>query len=132
METFTYLSQEWAAEATRRLQETLTPEKMKYLTSSMLNIYTHCPDGKDRAVYYSIQNGVVEQVSMCDGDPPEVEFTVICDYQTLADISQAKLKARSALMSGKMHLKGNFITALRLAPVVDRLNQVLSTIPTIY
>lgn len=132
METFTYLSQEWAAEATRRLQEALTPEKMKYLTSSMLNIYTHCPDGKDKAVYYAIRDGVVERVSICDADPPEAEFTVTCDYQTLAAISQAKLKARSALMSGKMLLKGNLITALRLSPVVDRLNQVLSTIPTIY
>ncbi|MBN2005071.1 MAG: SCP2 sterol-binding domain-containing protein [Anaerolineae bacterium] len=132
METFTYLSQEWAAEATRRLQETLTPEKMKYLTSSMLNIYTHCPDGKEKAVFYSIRDGVVERVSICDADPPGAEFTVTSDYQTFAQISQAKLKARSALMSGKMHLKGNLITALRLAPVVDRLNQVLSTIPTVY
>ena len=31
-----------------------------------------------------------------------------------------------------MKLKGNLVKALRLAPVVDRLNEVLATIPTEY
>jgi putative sterol carrier protein len=132
MEQFKYLSPEWAGEATRRLQADLTPEKMKHLTSSMVTIYTNCPDGIDRAVYYRLVDGVVEEVSLQEGEPPQAEFSIKGDYETFAQISQAELKARAALMSGKLTLKGNLVKALRLAPVVDRLNEVLATIPTEY
>jgi putative sterol carrier protein len=127
-----YLSPEWAEEATRRLQEDLTPEKMKHLTSSMITLYTNCPDGADHAVYYRVVDGVVEEVSLHEGEPPEAEFTIKGDYETFARISRAELKARAALMSGKLTLKGNLVKALRLSPVVDRLNEVLATIPTEY
>jgi putative sterol carrier protein len=132
MEKLRYLSPEWAQEAARRLKRDLTPDKMKHLTSSMLTVYTDCPDGLDRAVYYRVVDGVVEEVSLQEGDLPDAEFTITSDYATFARISQAELKARAALMSGKMTLKGNLVKALRLSPVVDRLNEVLATIPTRY
>ncbi|MEJ2736457.1 MAG: SCP2 sterol-binding domain-containing protein [Anaerolineae bacterium] len=132
MEKHAYLSPEWAAEATRRLQADLTPDKMKHLTSSMMTLYTNCPDGAERALYYRLVEGVVEEVSLREGDLPQAEFTIKGDYDTFAQISQAELKARAARMSGKLTLKGNLVKALRLAPVVDRLNEVLATIPTEY
>jgi putative sterol carrier protein len=130
MAKFQYLSPEWAQEATRRLQEDLTPEKMKNLTSSMTTIYTNCPDGLERTVYYRLEEGVVQEVSIHKEDAPKAEFTIKGSYETFAQISRAELKARAALMSGKLTLKGNLVKALRLAPVVDRLNEVLATIPT--
>ena len=57
MAQFKYLSLEWAQEATQRLQRDLTPEKMKHLTSSMVTVYTNCPDGVDRSVYYLVVEG---------------------------------------------------------------------------
>jgi putative sterol carrier protein len=132
MEKFRYLSPEWATEAQKRLQRDLTPEKMKHLTSSMVTVYTQCPDGVGRAVYYGMVDGVVEEVSLHEGKLPQAEFSITSDYETFARISRAELKARAALMSGKMTLKGNLVKALRLAPVVDRLNEVLATIPTEY
>ena len=137
MANFQYLSPEWAAEATRRLQSDLTPEKMKHLTSSMLTVNTDCPDGVDRAVYYRIEDGVIQEVSLQDKSLqgsawPQAEFTITGSYDTFARISRAELKARAALMSGKLLLKGNLVKALRLSPVVDRLNEVLATIPTDY
>ena len=132
MAQFEYLSPEWAEEATKRLQADLTPEKMKHLTSSMLTIYTNCPDGVERTVYYRVEEGVVQEVSLQESTPPQAEFTLRGEYETFARISRAELKARSALMSGKLVLKGNLVKALRLAPVVDRLNEVLATIPTDY
>jgi putative sterol carrier protein len=132
MAQFKYLSPEWAQESTQRLQRDLTPEKMKHLTSSMVTIYTNCPDGVERSVYCQVVDGVVEQVSLQEGDPPQAEFSIKGDYETFAQISRAELKARSALMLGKLTLKGNLVKALRLALVVDRLNEVLATIPTDY
>ena len=130
MDDFQYLSPEWAQEATRRLQEDLTPEKMKHLTSSMTTTYTNCPDGLERTVYYRLKDGVVQEVSLHEDNAPKAEFTIKGDYETFAQISRAELKARAALMGGKLTLKGNLVKALRLAPVVDRLNEVLATIPT--
>jgi len=127
---FKYLSPEWAEEVMKRAKAKLTPEKMKHITSSMLTLNTNCPDGKDRAVYYEIVDGVVRKVSIVEGKLPDAEFTITADYQLFARISRAELKARRALMSGKMKLKGPLVKALRLSPLVDRLNEVISTVPT--
>ena len=127
---FKYLSKEWADEVTRRCKKELTPEKMKRITSSMLTINTKCPDGKTRAVFYKLTNGVVESVSVVEGTLPKAEFSITADYDLFAKISRAELKARAALMSGKMTLKGNLVKALTLSPTVDRLNEVIATVPT--
>jgi len=127
---FKYLSKEWADEVTRRCKKELTPEKMKRITSSMLTINTKCPDGKTRAVFYRLTNGVVESVSVVEGTLPKAEFSITADYDLFAKISRAELKARAALMSGKMTLKGNLVKALTLSPTVDRLNEVIATVPT--
>lgn len=129
---FKYLSPEWAEEVLKRVNEKLTPERMKHITSSMLTINTSCPDGKDRAIYYEIVDGVVTELSIREGEFPKAEFTITADYQLFAKISRAELKARAALMSGKMKLKGPLVKALRLSPLVDRLNEVIATIPTEY
>ena len=131
-QTFKYLSPEWAEEVKKRANEKLTPERMKYITSSMLTVNKNCPDGKDRAIYYEIVDGVVTEVSLEEGEFPKAEFTITADYQLFARISRAETKARAALMSGKMKLKGPLVKALRLSPLVDRLNEVISTIPTEY
>ena len=46
--------------------------------------------------------------------------------------SRAELGAVRALTSRKLTLRGNMAKALRLAPLVDKLNKVLATIPTDY
>ena len=132
MDKFKYVTAEWAQEAYRRLKLELTPERMKFVTSSMLTLYTNCPDGKDRALYYSFVEGVIDEVSLSEGEIPEAEFIISGDYETFARISRAEIGSRSALMSGKLKLKGNMVKALSLAAVVDRMNKVLATIPTEY
>jgi putative sterol carrier protein len=96
----------------------------------MTTVYTNCPDGLERTVYYRLEDGVVQEVTVHRENAPQAEFTIKGNYETFARISRAELKARAALMSGKLTLKGNLVKALRLAPVVDRLNEVLATIPT--
>ena len=44
MDSYTYLSQAWAEEAHRRLSEELTPESMKFVSSSMITLYENCPE----------------------------------------------------------------------------------------
>jgi putative sterol carrier protein len=132
MTKFQYVSPEWAQEAYRRLREELTPDRMKFVTSSMLTLYENCPDGKDRALYYRFVEGVIEEVSLHEGEMPQAEFIISGDYETFARISRAELGSRSALMGGKLRLRGNMVKALSLSAVVDRMNKVLATIPTEY
>jgi putative sterol carrier protein len=132
MESFRYLGAEWTQEAFRRLRAELDADKMKHVTSSMLTVYRNCPDGQDRALYYRFVDGIIDELSIREGDLPEAEFRIIGDYETFAKISRAEMGSRAALMSGKLALKGNMVKALSLSAVVDRMNKVLSTIPTEY
>ena len=132
MEHLRYLSPEWTQEAHRRLLTELDADKMKHVTSSMLTVYKNCPDGQNRALYYQFVDGVIDELSLREGDLPEAEFRIIGDYETFAKISRAEMGSRSALMSGKLSLKGNMVKALSLSAVVDRMNKVLASISTEY
>ena len=132
MTALKYLSPEWTTEAAKRLREQLTPEMMKNLTSSMITLYHHCPDGKERALYYKIENGVFTDISVREAPMPQAEFVISGDYDTFAKISRAEIGSRSALMNGKLRLTGNMVKALSLASIVDRFNKILSEIPCEY
>ena len=132
MSSLKYLSPEWTVEAAKRLRSQLTPEQMKNLTSSMLTIYHNCPDGKERALYYAIKDGIFTDISVREAPWPEVEFVISGDYDTFAKISRAEMGSRSALMTGKLRLQGNMVKALSLASIVDRFNKVLSEIQCDY
>lgn len=132
MPALKYLSSEWTAEAEKRLRSQLTPESMKNMTSSMLTVYHNCPDGRERALYYKIENGIFTDISVRQAPLPEAEFIISGDYDTFAKISRAELGSRSALMSGKLRLTGNMVKALSLASIVDRFNKILSEISCEY
>jgi putative sterol carrier protein len=128
----TYLGPSWRDEALRRLQTELTPEKMNNVTTSMSNIYKNCPGGAEMFLFVECKDGKVTRVETGTGEPPQGEFRIIGNYETFARISRAELGAQKALMTGKLKLKGNLAKALKLAAVSDRLNKVLSRIPTKY
>jgi putative sterol carrier protein len=128
----TYLSPEWRDEAQKRLREELPPERMNNITSSMSNIYTNCPDGDEKYLLFRFEKGRLAELAVGSGEPPEAEFKIKGEYQTFAKISRAELGSQRALMTGKLKLRGNMIKALKLASIADRLNKVLSKIPTDY
>ena len=131
MEELLYLSPEWGAEVKKRLQEGLTLDKMNNLTSSMNNLYTHCPNGaSDRYFFVGFADGKVDRVEVGEGKGPAAEFTITGDYETFAKISRAEMGAQKALMSGRMKLRGNMVKALKLASLCDRINKIIATIPT--
>ncbi len=129
---YLYLSPQWAQEVEWRLRLELTPEKMNGLTSSMNNIYNNCPGGDKKFFFVSFQEGVVDQVQTGSGEGPKAEFIIHGDYEIFKQISQATLGAQRALMTGQLKLKGNMVKALKLASLVDRINKVIATIPTIF
>ncbi len=132
MSNFAYLSPEWTEEGRRRVEAELTPEGLHNVTSSMTNIYRNCPDGKEHYFYVAFEDGKLVAFETGEGEGPKAEFRIIGDYDTFARISRAELGAVRALTSRKLSLRGNMAKALRLAPLVDKLNKVLATIPTDY
>jgi putative sterol carrier protein len=130
--TLTYLTPEWRDEAEKRLKAELNQEKMNRITSSMSNIYHKCPDGKERYLLFRFADGVLAELRLGEGEPPEAEFRISGDYDVFAKISRAELGAQKALMTGKLKLKGNMMKALKLAAVADRLNKGLAKIPAAY
>lgn len=132
MPPFQYLTEEWRAEAERRLKLELTPEKMNHITSSMSNVYLDCPGGGTKYLLFRFQDGALAEIALGTGEPPEAEFLIAGSYDVFAQISRAELGAQKALMTGKLKLKGNMIKALKLAAIADRLNKVLAGIPAVY
>lgn len=131
-ETYEYLSTGWRDEALRRLQAELPPEKMNNITTSMSNIYKNCPENAEKFLMIECIDGKVTRVETGDGAAPEAEFRITGDYETFAKISRAELGSQKALFTGKLKLKGNMAKALKLASLADRINKVLSQIPTKY
>ena len=124
-----YLSPEWREAVEKKLQNDIKPEQMNNLTVSMSNIYKNCPDGKEKYLYFQVDDGRFTKVLLGEGDPPQAEFRVTGDYEVFARISQSQLKSQRALMTGKLKLKGNMVKALKLASIADRMNKVISEIP---
>jgi hypothetical protein len=131
-EQYKYLDSEWTAEARRRLTEALDPEKMNGITTSMADVYDACPDGKTRWLYVRCEGGKLAEFDVGEGEPPAAEYRISGSYETFAAISRGELGSQKALMTGKLKLRGNMAKALRLAPLADRINKVLSTIPSAY
>jgi hypothetical protein len=131
-ELFGYLDEAWTAEARKRLEAALDPEKMNGITTSMADIYEACPDGKSRWLYVRCEEGRLARFDVGEGEAPEAEFRILGTYDVFAAISKGELGSQKALMTGKLRLKGNMAKALRLAPLADRINKVLSTIPARY
>jgi len=131
-ELYKYLDPVWTAEARKRLGEALDPEKMNGITTSMADIYEACPDGKKRWMFVQCEGGKLARFEVGEGEAPEAEFRIVGSYATLAAISKGELGSQKALMTGKLKLKGNMAKALRLAPLADRINKVLATIPSEY
>jgi putative sterol carrier protein len=121
-------------EVEKRVKAELKPEDLGNVTSSMMNIVENCPDGKTRYMYFRFENGEWAEGLVGTEDDEvatkKAEFIVIGDYETFAMISRGELVAREALMRNKIKLKGDMVKALQLATYVDKLNRVISTVPT--
>lgn len=130
MTRYDYLSPEWAAEVQRKLQANLPADKMKFISTSMSNIYMNCPDGKVRYLFFKCEQGVFTEVRVGEGSPPTADFRITGDHELFSLISQAKMKSQRALMTGKLKLRGNMVKALKLASLADRMNAVIATVPT--
>ncbi len=132
MPAMKYLSPEWEAEAARRLRGQFTPEQIKNLTVSMLTLFRNCPDGRERALYYKIEDGVFTDISIREAPLPPAQFVISGEYTTFVSIIHGEIGSRTALMNGKLRLTGNMVKALSLASIVERFTKIIAEITCEY
>ena len=128
MANLVYLSKEWAEEGRRRAEAELTPEVLHNVTSSMNNIYRNCPDGKEHYFYVAFEDGKISAFETGEGEA--LANWIIADYDTFARISGRNSREQRDLAQAVA--VGQHGQALRLAPLVDKPNKVIATIPTDY
>lgn len=131
-EKVAYLSSQWRDEVERRFKAELSPEKMKFLTTSVSYSYIGCPDGKDRYLYFQCNDGNITEVAVEEGPPRQADFVITGSYDLFSKLTQGIVSSQRALMSGKLKVKGNMVKALKLASLADRMNKIMAQIPTTY
>ncbi len=129
MAPWSYLTEEWRAEAERRLKAELTPESLDRATTSLAHVHTDCPGGGTKHLLYRLENGALTELILGDGPAPEAEFEISGPYEILAKVGRGEMEVASAVMTGKLKLKGNMLKALKMASIAERVNKVLAGIP---
>jgi putative sterol carrier protein len=132
MSPVSYLSEEWRAEAERRLKAELKPEQMNKVTTSMSNVYLDCPGGGTKNLVFRFQDGILTELVLGTGEPAAAEFHLTGTYDVMSKILRGEIPAQKALLGGQVKLKGNMLKALQLAGAAERVNKVLARIPTEY
>ncbi len=127
-----YLSEEWSAEALRRLERELTQEDTKGVTATITQQHKNGPDGKDRYLYMAFASGKPLEVTAGEGPGPKADFVLKGDYSTFVDVMMGNLNAQKAFTSGKIRFSGSLGRALRLAPLLLRISAILAGIPAVY
>jgi putative sterol carrier protein len=131
-ERFQYLSDSWQQEVKRKVNAEVTPKQLKKMTTALVLNYRDYPDEKGCYLCFFLEKGVLEKVAILDSDPPNADFFIIADYATFVRINKAELGSKTALVTGKVKLKGSMFKAVKLASVSDMVTKTVSMIPTDY
>lgn len=127
-----YLSEEWAQQALALVEaDPRVAEATKGLRMSVLSIILHPPPDTYGFIYVAFDgDGLSEYrvghdyhvVTEGIGDPT---FVVSGDYEVFAQVQRGLLTERRAIMSGRLHLTGSFLKALRHRGALETLGAVL-------
>ena len=131
-----YLSEEWA-EAALRLVETdgRVRAALGGVALSLLMVVQNPPKGSYGFIYAAF-----DRSGLCDyrvgHDPAKAvdgldspTFVVRGEYAVFAAVQSGKLSERKALLSGKLHLTGPLIKALKHMRALEAITKVFATIP---
>ncbi len=133
---FTYMSEPWAEEALRRVEtDPRIAKALQGIQLSILTIITDGPadtygflyvrfDGKGLADYRV--GGDYQAVTEGIDNPT---FVVSGKYDVFQDIQLGTFSERKALLTGKLHLTGSMIKALRHMRALESITKVLQEIP---
>jgi hypothetical protein len=131
-----YLSAAWAEKALRLVEtDARIHDALGGIDVSLLTIILHPPKGCYGFLYAAFDDeGLkdyrvgVDFASVSRG-LPEPTFTISGEYPVFASIQRGELTERKALLSGRLHLTGGMVKALRHMRALEAITGVLSSIP---
>ena len=86
------------------------------------------PEG-DFQYYIKIADGIV---TMARGDLAERDAEVRSSYETAAKMSRGEIANQTAVMMGKVRIKGGMMTMLKHQGVLNRVQAISSALPVTY
>lgn len=130
-----YLTEAWAEEALRRVESDERIRKaVRGIDISLLTIVLHAPKGAYGFLYTAFDGTGLKDYrvgrdyqAVADGVPPPT-FVVSGEYEVFAAIQRKELSERKALLSGKLHLTGSMLKALRHMRALEAITKVLQDI----
>ncbi len=86
------------------------------------------PEG-DFQYYITIADGTV---TMARGEIPERDAEVRSSYDTAAKMSRGEMANQTAVMMGKVRIKGGMMTMIKHQAVLNRVQAISSALPVTY
>lgn len=133
-----YLSRQWV-EAGRKTVEN-DPRFKRHtegISASILCIIEEQPAHADEVFYIDFADGHIRE--LYSGPRQEFEkrhaaptFAVYGDYETFREIQTGDLSQSTALMRGRLRLKGSLLKALKYMKALDSVTDILRETPTEY
>ena len=116
-----FLSEEWFAAHEKKIREVLTPGKA---CTEMTELYRNCPDGRTVWIYYKIENGLLADIRMGEGEAtlPKATFGGSGDYSSYVKSAKGELNAVKAISQGYFKFNGNLLKALPMLDIYNKVN----------
>lgn len=130
-----YLTEAWAEEALKRVET--DPRILKAIHGihlSILTIILGAPRDAYGFVYVAFDEGGLAEYRVghdyhtVTRGIPKPTFVVSGDYQVFAEVQRGELSERRALLTGKLHLTGGLVKALRYIRALEAVTGVLREI----
>lgn len=124
-----FLSEEWAADVTRVLNE--HDGWKNAIGTASLGIQFETEDGPDGAVdyYLSAENG---QTTMALGRLESPDVTVKQSYDTATAISKGEMNTQMAFMTGKIKVSGNLAKLMQHQAAIAQWSSAIGSLDVEY
>jgi putative sterol carrier protein len=132
-----YLSEEWAAQAKKKVLDELDQTKdLKNMNASLLNVVQNVPPDQ-KTVYFYIRfvDGKLEELLASPDESikqKNAEFTITGDYTTFVQISSGQMSSAMALLKNRVKMTGNKMKAFTITKPIDTFNRCIKKIETEY
>jgi putative sterol carrier protein len=123
-----FLSEEWAEEVTRAVNEHEAFQKAAGSQVARIQNVVTTPEG-EKKYFFTVEQGRA-RLEMGEIDSPDA--TISQDYQTAMALSKNELSGTAAFMSGKIRVSGDLMKLMQMQGLFSTLPQALSTIEVEY
>lgn len=123
-----FLSEEWADEVTRAVNENEAFQKAAGSQVAKIQNVVTTPEGEKK--YFFTLEGGRAQLAIGEIDSPDA--TISQDYQTAMALAKNELSGTAAFMSGKVRVSGDLMKLMQMQGLFSTLPQALSTIEVEY